>query len=177
MTRPPIGESPNRQRVVNEENLPLSLKIVAVLFIIQGVFSVIEMLFSLVRLQSYMNLGVLGLFIAPGLLRLSRDWRTCALVFICLWLIFLPIFGVFLLAIDAPFTWNLFGIPFGSASKQAALLVAAAIFALHLWQLRVLTRPDVRDLFGFGGPQDNSSPDWGKFLASVPPVTSGKDRP
>ena len=143
------------------EPIPTSLKIVAWLFILTGVFAVIEIIVSLLHAHVNINLGVLGLFIGPGLLRVSRGWRTCALVFIWIALIGVPVFAVIALTVRGPLTLNLFGQPVGHASKEFGLLVAAVLFLLALWEYRVLTRPDVRKLF--------------RMTSAGPPAESGRE--
>jgi len=128
--------------------VPISLKIVAWLFIFFGVCSVIEIIVSLLHNNININLGVLGLFIGPGLLRLSRGWRTCALVFIWIALIGLPVFALLALTARGPADLKLFGQLIGHAPKELALVGTAVLFLLALWEYRVLTRPDVRGLFG-----------------------------
>jgi hypothetical protein len=76
---------------IGYEPLPLSLKIVAILFILMGVSDAITILGSLMQNHIDVRFGVLGIFIGPGLLRLKAGWRTCALVFTWLSLILAPI--------------------------------------------------------------------------------------
>lgn len=132
-------------------NLPTSLIVVAVLFILFGVLSVFEVLIALLHGRISINLGVLNLFVGLGLLRLSRGWRTCGLVFLWIALIGLPLFALLILATARPLDLSLFGRKIGHAHDGLGLLVAAAMFALVLWEYRVLTRPDVRRLFGLPG--------------------------
>jgi hypothetical protein len=127
--------------------IPTSLKVVAWLFIIGGWFAVVEILLSLMRSHISVNLGVLGIPIGHGLLRLSRGWRTWALVFIWIGLILLPVFGLFVLSIPVPFTVRIFGRPVGYVSTGFGLLLVVMIFAFEVWQYRVLTRPDVVEMF------------------------------
>jgi hypothetical protein len=136
----------------NTNTIPTSLKVVAFLFILSGIFSLIEVIVSLVHSHFSFNFGVLGLFIGPGLLRLSRGWRTCALVFLWIAMIGLPIFiaVIFVLA-GGPLDFKLFGQQVGHASPEFAIVLAALLFALAVWQYRILTRPDVRRLFGVPG--------------------------
>ena len=131
--------------------LPASLVVVAVLFIIGGVSSVIEVLLSLMNGHININFGVLGLFIGPGLLRLRRGWRTCALVFIWLGLIFAPIVALLVLTTNGQANFNVFGQRVGGIPDVLALAIVAVVFAIVLWEYRVLTRPDVRELFGLTG--------------------------
>jgi hypothetical protein len=132
---------------MGRENLPASLIVVAVLFIIGGACSVIEVLVSLMHNHIDINFGVLGLFIGPGLLRLSRGWRTCALVFIWIALIGLPLIALLFLVAPGPLDFNVFGQKVGHAPKTFGLIIAGVVFAVALWEYHVLTRPDVRRLF------------------------------
>ncbi len=128
--------------------IPVSLKVVAGLFIVGGICSAIEVVVSLMHNHINVNFGVLGLFIGPGLLRLSRGWRTCALVFLWVVLLGAPIVGLLFIAHHGPLYLTLFGQRVGLASKELGAAVAGLVFALAMWQYRVLTRPDVRSLFG-----------------------------
>ena len=141
-----LGTAPAETALKNRR-LPTSLIVVAVLFIIGGVFSVIEVLVSLAHSHISINFGVLGLFIGPGLLRVSRGWRTCALVFIWIALITIPIIGVLFITVDGLLDFNVFGQKVGHASKLFGLVIAAFVFAMAFWEYRVLTRSDVRRLF------------------------------
>ena len=100
-----------------KRNIPVSLKIVAILFILGGVHSVIEIIISIAYSRININFGILGLFIGPGLLALRPGWRTCALVFIWIALIFIPIFSVLVLFHSGPLDFNVFGQKVGNASK------------------------------------------------------------
>ena len=128
--------------------IPASLKAVAILFILGGIFAVIEVLVSLARSHININFGVLGLFIGPGLLALKPGWRTCALVFLWIAMIGIPIIAVLMLGHSGPLDFKIFGEEVGHASKEFSLAVAVILFLLSFWQYRVLTRPDVRRLFG-----------------------------
>jgi hypothetical protein len=128
--------------------IPTALYVVAILFIVGGVASAIEVINSLLHDHVNINIGVLGLFIGPGLLRLNRGWRTCALVFIWIGLIMVPVVSLVFLLHDGQVEFNLFGQQVGHVSSLFALLMLAAFFAFMLWEYRVLTRSDVRFLFG-----------------------------
>ena len=128
-------------------SVPTSLKVVAVLFILSGVASLVDVILSLFQGTLNFNLGVLGLFIGMGLLRLNPTWRVWALVFTWIAIIGAPIIGLLFLFLPGPLNFTLFGQPAGQAPKAAGVAVAAVIFLVALWQLRVLTRPDVRELF------------------------------
>jgi hypothetical protein len=135
----------------NSKPIPTSLKIVAALFLLGGICSAIEVLVSLLHGHISINFGVLGLFIGPGLLRLSPGWRTCALVFLWLGMIVVPIAAVLFMTASGPAEFTLFGQKVGPAPKGLGVVIAALAFGLAVWQYRVLTRPDVRRLFGVPG--------------------------
>jgi hypothetical protein len=50
-----------------------------------------------------------------------------------------------------PLDFKLFGQKIGHASNGVGIALAALMFTLAVWQYRVLTRPDVRRLFGAPG--------------------------
>src|SRR5262249_21921903 len=135
----------------NATPIPTSLKIVAFLFILGGILALTEAIVSLTYGQIYLNFAVLGLFIGPGLLRLSRGWRTCALVFLWIALIGAPVVAVLLISASGPFDLKLFGQQVGDVSKGFGVAFIAVMFVLAWWQYRVLTRADVRRLFGLPG--------------------------
>ena len=128
--------------------IPASLKAVAILFILGGICSAIEVVVSLMHSHININFGVLGLFIGPGLLCFRRGWRTCALVFLWIALIGVPIIALLFMVSQGPLDFKIFGQKVGHASKGFGLATAAVVFVLALWQYRVLTRPDIRELFG-----------------------------
>ena len=138
---------------MNRGYLPTSLVIVAVLFIIGGASAAIEILVSLMVGHFSLNFGVLGLFIGPGLLRLSRGWRICALVFIWITLIATPLVVLLLLVIDVPLDLTVSGRRYGDAPKTVVLFIGTIIFSVIVWQLHVLTRPDIRRRFRVGFPR------------------------
>lgn len=127
------------------ESAPRSLKIVAVLFILGGITSIIDVIVALSQGALNLNFGVLGLFVGIGLLRFSRGWRTCALVL--LW-ISVPLIALFFLFGAEAVNYTIFWQNMGQGSRAIAVALAAVVFAVVLWQYRVLTRPDIRKLFG-----------------------------
>jgi hypothetical protein len=128
--------------------IPTSLKVVAALFILGGVASLIEIAVALWHGRVSVNFGVMGIFIGTGLLRLHPTWRMWALVFIWIALIVAPIVGILVLAGDSRLDLQLLGLTVGRASTTAGFIAALALFLIALWQYRVLTRRDIRMLFG-----------------------------
>ena len=130
------------------ESAPLSLKIVSALFILSGISSIIEVIVSLTQGRLSFNFGVFGVVIGIGLLRFSRAWRTCALIFIWIALICLPLVALAFLFLAASVNYIIFWQNVGPGSRVVGAALAGLLFALALWQYRVLTRPDIRKLFG-----------------------------
>ena len=130
------------------QSAPLSLKIVAALFILGGISSIIDVIVDLTRGTLPLNFGVLGLFVGIGLLRFSRAWRTCALVFLWIALIGLPLVALVFLFLAGSVNYTIFWQKIGPGSRPIAVALAALLFAVTVWQYRVLTRPDTRKLFG-----------------------------
>ncbi len=110
--------------------IPPSLKAVAILFLLGGIFAVIEVLVSLAHSHLNINFGVLGLFIGPGILALRPGWRTCALVFLWIAMIGIPTFAMLMLGHSGPLDFNLFGQKVGYASKELGLVIAVILFLL-----------------------------------------------
>lgn len=127
---------------------PLSLKIVAALFILGGISSIVDVITSLTQGNLNLNFGVLGLLVGIGLLRFSRGWRTCALVFLWIALICLPLVALVFLFLAGAVNYTIFWQNMGEGSRWLGVALAAVLFVVVLWQYRVLTRPDIRNLFG-----------------------------
>ncbi len=128
-----------------EPRRPAALTAVAWIFICFGILAVLEVVVGLFQSRLSINLAILGIFIGRGLLNLRRGWRTCALVFIWIGLIAMPLLVIIALA-----SGNAHVNLFGAKSDIPAVFVCvpvAGLFALDLWQYRVLTRPDIRSLF------------------------------
>jgi hypothetical protein len=130
--------------------LPLSLKIVAWLFIVWGSLAAIEVVLSLVRGKLFLNFNVVGIFVGRGLLELRPGWRTCALVI--LWIFAIPFVA---LAVRAglgfgvvPVKWLYTeSLPAMIQSRELGVAICLLPIGFIYWQYRVLTRPDVRHLF------------------------------
>lgn len=125
---------------------PISLKIVAFLFMIEGLYSVITVVVAFMHGLILINLGVLGLLIGPGLLRCSNGWRICAFAYILFSLVSTLIIALILMA-NVPHDYNALGQYVVRTAQEYGLPMAAVVFLLSLWQLFVLTRPKIRMLF------------------------------
>lgn len=139
--------SPKSMDSNQRRHLPLSLRVVAILFILGGISSLIEVIVSMMRSHININFGVLGIFIGIGLYRLRRGWRTCALVFTWTGLIGIPIIGFLFLNHPGPLDYRVFGQKVGHVSKELGVVMALVFFIYTIWQYRILTRKEVRHLF------------------------------
>ena len=143
MTQPP----PILNYAAPPPGIPTALKIVAWLFIATGILSILQILYLFTQHQLHIDTGVLGVLIGPGLLRWSRGWRTCALVFLWFGMILCPILMFMTLSANS-MNLNIFGINFGPAPTAVDFFVGILMFALVIWEYRVLVREDIRGRFG-----------------------------
>jgi len=120
------------------------VRIVAVLFLIAGVLAVVQMVMT--RVLEF-GTGLLALPAGIGLLRYSNAWRIVALVILWISLaLFIIATGMVLVnGRAAPVT-------FGVRSPALIAVLILLSFALTIWEIRVLTRPDVRRSFELGDP-------------------------
>jgi hypothetical protein len=132
---------------MSPSQIPGDLRAVAWVFVAFGILAAIEIIVALTQNRVSINFGVLGIFVGRGLLRVRPGWRTCGLVFIWIALIGAPLFalGSFCTRGVVRFNSHVIG---GAEGKIIALLLCGGIFLLHVWEYSVLTRPDVRRLFG-----------------------------
>jgi hypothetical protein len=147
MEPPSDSEPMDAAETPEKHRLPLSLRLVACLTILLGIGSAVDVVVDLFRGTLSINLGVLQIPAGIGLFRLSRGWRTFALVFI-----WLGIIGVGLVAL----TFAMGGTakimflprPLMDYSRELTLASHVVWLGLLLWELRVLTTPRVKRLFG-----------------------------
>ena len=99
-----------------------------------GICSMVSMVIGLTEGRLSINLDLLGVFIGPGLLRLRRGWRTCALVFLWLDLIILPIAVLLFIFAEARPHYLLFGEAVGDAPRAAGVILMLLLFGLAIWQ-------------------------------------------
>jgi ABC-type glycerol-3-phosphate transport system permease component len=131
-----------------DPDLPLELKVVAGLFIFQGVCAAIEIVVSLAHGHLNLNFGVLAIPAGFGLLRLSRGWRTFCLVLLWFALLLIPVVVVLVVGSSTARELKIFGQEVGKASQGVVVIFAVVFFLISLWQYRVLTREEIRRRFG-----------------------------
>ena len=126
---------------------PAALKVVAIIFLLGGIWAVIEMLLQLSTGHLNINFGALGVFIGPGLLRGSRGWRTCGLVLLWLGMLLVLAVAFVFLQQDGPLDVSFLGRKVGKAPPMVGVAMAGAVFLFFFWMYWVLTRADVRAFF------------------------------
>lgn len=136
---------------LSQPKLPLALRVVAWLTIGHGVFTLIGAINSVFHGRFHMDLTVLCIPAGIGLLKLRRGWRTFTLVIIWLMMITSPIIVVVALFSDTPAELRLLGLKKGPVVDWVVIPGGVLFFLLSLWQYRVLTRWDVKALFGLHG--------------------------
>jgi len=128
------------------EALPRDLRIVAFIFLLGGIDSALSMIIGAMTNHPRLEFGVISIFAFFGLLRLSNGWRIYALVMTWLAIIFFPVLAIVALTTNH-FTFSIFNVPVTQIPTFAGILLAIFFLLLALWQLKVLTRPDVEALF------------------------------
>ena len=132
--------------ILRARDNPMALRIVAGLFVLQGLLTAVDVILKSCRGHLDLNLMLLCLWIGPGLLRHSPTWRKWALAF--LWLGFFSSAVLFLMALfHSPVDMKILGQVARPIPMFPVLLFSCAMFLLVLWQYRVLIRPDVKQLF------------------------------
>jgi hypothetical protein len=126
---------------------PKQLFTVSVLFVLYGFWALTGMIVQWMRGDIFLDFGVLGLFIGPGLLAYRSSWRTWALAL--LWLsMLLPLILMFDVARNGESQeFHAFWVPAGHVPQSTAIALLAGQFAVAAWSYRVLVRPNIRVLF------------------------------
>jgi hypothetical protein len=148
-----------KRRGIQVPMIPRPLRAVALVQLVVGVLSVAGTLWQLTQHRVILDFGVLGIPICFGLMGLRAGWRTCALTF--LWIDFILGGIVFTLGFvtPGPVSFGVFGARPTTVSPVWLCIVVVPMFALALWQYRVLTRPDIRALFASGRMRAGSAAD------------------
>jgi hypothetical protein len=136
-----LPEGPTVAPVIKRK-IPIRLSIVSYCFFASGV-SYLGWFAIFVYLDRFLPLnliiGILNLFVSRGLRRCSCPWRICALILI--WLSVCK--SCFKIIQDLRHPTHILSITFIIAWS----LAWCSIFFILAWFYRVLTRPDIRELF------------------------------
>ncbi len=128
---------PSQQSTASEPlAIPSGLKVVATSFLVIGLLSVVEIIFSGLRGRLHIDLNVLTLLIGIGLWRLNARAHW--------WSLFYLRFGLGVMALAMAFAAS--RAP-NSVKWLAAYPMIAALSGFLWWQIKVLRRADVHQLF------------------------------
>ena len=142
------AEDSASHEIIEKTKIPLSLIIVACLFILGGIFSCIEMVSAFIQGRVHISITVIGIFIGWGLFVLSRGWRICALVLLWILIICIPVSSLFYLnQPSSGFNVSIFGNKLPRVPILILLLNILCLLPL-IWSYWVLTRPQIKSLFG-----------------------------
>ena len=128
--------------------IPVALRVLAWLFVITGVWAIADTIVGAFNHRYILNFGVLGLIIGIGLLRLAPAARAWALVLSYFTLVSAAAVAVFVVLAPGEGEFSVFGKSFGEAPRSAGVALAVVAILVALWQIRVLTKGEVRELFG-----------------------------
>ena len=136
--------------IANLSNSAVSrpLKVIASLFVILGIFSVIDIVVGIFLGRLVFNLGILCVLTGQGLLRLRPCWLTWAVLFTRVGLVSMPIAAaIFMFTPNGLQHLTIFGLNAGQAPHGLCFALSVAAFAFCCWQYRILKSRQVRQLF------------------------------
>ena len=131
-----------------DSRVPMSLKIVAGLYILAGVHSLWQMISSISNSSFSINIGFIALFVGYGLLKLKNGWRKAALILSWLMFVMMGIITIVLTSYQDSVNFTMFGDSVGNVPKIYGFIIIAVIFLVVLWQYRILTNKEIKKLFG-----------------------------
>ncbi len=124
---------------------PLSVQIIARLFILLGILSVLDMARWYLHAPGmglYINLGIIGFFVGPGLLKGVPAWRKVAMIAIVLGLIASVVATVVTIAL--PFYADA---PINATYSIVSAILGGSLGFLFFWAYRVLRKPEIMTFF------------------------------
>lgn len=136
--------------------VPRELALAAAFFIVEGVWSIADAIWTLGQGRLPIPFGVLAIPAGFGIFRLSPGWRSVGLILAVAGIIMSVVFLALLLSNGA--TVRVLG---NATDRGAAVIAALTIIVgfgwLSAWQFRVLTRPHIALLFWRGVAQPPSA--------------------
>ena len=137
---------------------PAELRVIALLFRVEAVLALVGILWALSERRLNLNVGVLGFWIAPGLLRGERVWRAWALAFSVAQTLGLGFLSVLAVLSRTPVTVSVYGSPVYELPFWTILLLLVPLAMLGSWQWWVLMRPEIRRRFVPDDYEDGPEP-------------------
>lgn len=131
--------------------MPGSLKIVAWMFVLAGLNSLINTLISFNTNHINISVDAIKLYIGMRLFRRSKSSRKAAVFFVCLDFILIPLAWIILLSTpQRPTDFRLFGYTFGKIPMAGLLLWLILILLFNVWQYKILNTQKTRRFFSGG---------------------------
>ena len=138
---------------------PVTVRVAATIFLVFAWLAVAEVVFALTEGRLQIAFGLLGFWIAPGLRRGDRVWRSWALV-----LAALGVLGAFagtaLVAAGVPGEVRVFGEPRPDVPAWTVLAVLIPMGVASAWVWRTLRQPLARDWFRLGAGSGQPAPEF-----------------
>jgi protein-S-isoprenylcysteine O-methyltransferase Ste14 len=128
-----------------------AVETVAILILLNGIGSAVTMVIALSVADLRLDIGIVGLWIAPGLLRLDERWRNRAVLWLWVQMTVVAFVGMVLLAVGpdhwvvrvaASWFWHS-----ALSTTTAVMLSVTLLLATVWWQIRQLNRGEVIALF------------------------------
>jgi len=127
--------------------LPLSLRVLAFLTILEGVLAALGMVLGVFLGQFVLNVTVINIWAGRGLLRRQNGWRICVLIQIWAGLLAVGLMAGMLGTGGPPANWTLLGQQMGPVAPWAIYPLLGVALVLLLWGMWVLKRRDIAVLF------------------------------
>lgn len=140
--------------ITQDRKPPILLQIVAWLFIIEGIFAILEMIISPFYGRLFFDFGLFCLPIGKRMLKGDPKSREWALLFIYLGFILVPIISWILMDASGPFYLKVFGIRIQEIDASIFLLFAIGSMLLTLFELYVMYRADTKQFFSVDLPSE-----------------------
>ena len=129
---------------MSEKDTPIELTIVAMTFLIYGIWSLIRCFTS----GFSTSIGILGIPIYFGLLRYSYIWRIWALIFACATILVTPLLAFFIAFHRVIGSFMEYDAYHFSVLKTIFLTIFYIFaFFVAVLQYKILTKDDIRILF------------------------------
>ena len=119
----------------------------ALLFIVIGIVSLADIVISRREYYFPISVGVLGLLIGPGLLRLRKGCRICGLFLSMVAMVGIPVVALCYFFGHLPMGFKVLGFSVCETPMVWFLTTACILYAAMIWQYRVLSRVNTRVLF------------------------------
>ena len=125
---------------------PVTVRVAVKIFLVFAWLAAAEVVFALTEGRLQIAFGLLGFWIAPGLRRGDRVWRSWALVLAALGVLG-AVVGTALVAAGVPGEVKVFGVPRPDVPTWTVLAVLVPMGVASAWVWRALRQPTSRDWF------------------------------